>query len=211
MSTDEISVRRVRSGRAVRSWPGDVELTMPIMCTAVAESMLRMRRAAVRRHPGDHLDHMPLPPSRLLCRLRRASAGSGAGQHRAAVGGFTVAGNGMPDRADVHGDEVVELVAPVRGGGQAEPAPCRDLPDGVLEGCGWYVVALVRDDQPVAGGEVGDVVAAGQGLQSDDVDGAAQLGAAAAELPGSDAEERGEARSDRYGRDRAQPRSSLLR
>jgi hypothetical protein len=98
----------------------------------------------------------------------------------------------MPDRADVHGDEVIELVAPVRGGGQAEPAPDRDLPDGILEGRGWHVVALVCDDQPVSGGESGDVVAASQGLQGHDVDGAAQLRAAAAELPGLDAEELGD-------------------
>jgi hypothetical protein len=36
------------------------------------------------------------------------------------------------------------------------------------------MVALVRDDQPVPGGKTGDVVTAGQGLQGDDVDGAAQ-------------------------------------
>ena len=54
------------------------------------------------------------------------------------------------------------------------------------------MVALVCDDQPVPGGETGDVVAAGQGLQGDDVDGAAQLRPAAAELAGLDAEEFGD-------------------
>jgi hypothetical protein len=63
------------------------------------------------------------------------------------------------------------------------------LTDGIREGGGWHVVALVGDDQPVPGGESGDVVAAGQGLQCDEVDGAAQLRPAAAELPGLDAEE----------------------
>jgi hypothetical protein len=58
----------------------------------------------------------------------------------------------VPDRPDLHGDQVVELVAPVRGGGQPEPAARRDLLDRVLEGCGWNVVALVGDDQPVSGG-----------------------------------------------------------
>jgi len=53
------------------------------------------------------------------------------------------------------------------------------------------MMALVRDDQPVPGGESGDVVAAGQGLQGNDVDGAAELSPAAAELPGLDAEELG--------------------
>jgi hypothetical protein len=79
----------------------------------------------------------------------------------------------MPDRADMHGDEVVEFVPPVRGGGEAQPAPCGDLPDGILEGSGWHMMALVRDDQPVPGGEAGDVVTTGQGLQGDDIDGAA--------------------------------------
>jgi hypothetical protein len=98
----------------------------------------------------------------------------------------------MPDRSDVHGDEVVKLVAPVWGSGQSEPAPYRDLPDGVLEGSGWHVVALVGDDQPVPSGESGNVVAAGQCLQGDHVDGAVQLRPAAAELPGLDAEELGD-------------------
>lgn len=62
-------------------------------------------------------------------------------------------------------DEVVEFVAPVRGGGQPEPAPSADRPDRVFEGGGRHVVALVRDDQPVPGGEPGDVAVAGQGLQ----------------------------------------------
>jgi hypothetical protein len=51
------------------------------------------------------------------------------------------------------------------------------------------VVALIGDDQPVPGGELRDVVAAGQGLQCGDVDGAAQLHRAAAELTGLDVEE----------------------
>ena len=88
-----------------------------------------------------------------------------------------------PAGTDLHGDEVVELVSPVRGGGQAKPAPDRDLLDGVREGGNWHVVALVGDYQPVSGGETGDIVPAGQGLQSDHVDGAAQL-YPAAKLPG---------------------------
>ena len=95
----------------------------------------------------------------------------------------------VADRADLHADEVVELVAPVGGGGQPEPPPGGDLPDGVLERGGRDVVALIGDDQPVPGGQLSDVVAAGQGLQGDDVDRSSQLGPAAAELPGLDAEE----------------------
>ena len=45
----------------------------------------------------------------------------------------------------MHGDEVVEFVAPIRGGGQAEPTPDRDLPDGMFEGGGRDVVALVSN------------------------------------------------------------------
>jgi hypothetical protein len=112
-----------------------------------------------------------------------------AGQHVRAVGGLPGHGDGVADRADLHGDEVVELVAPVGGGGQAEPPPRSYLPDGVLERGGGDVVALVGDDQPVPGGQLRDVVAAGQCLQRDHVDGAPELGPAAAELPGLDAEE----------------------
>jgi hypothetical protein len=48
-------------------------------------------------------------------------------------------------------DEVVELVSPVRGGGQAEPAARRDLPHGVLEGRGRDVMAFVGDNKAIAG------------------------------------------------------------
>ena len=44
-----------------------------------------------------------------------------------------------PDRSHLHGDQVVELVAAVRGGGEPEPAPCRDLLDRVLERGGRLV------------------------------------------------------------------------
>jgi hypothetical protein len=56
----------------------------------------------------------------------------------------------------------------------------------------WDVVAFVGDDQAVPGGQLRDVAAAGQGLQGDDIDAAAQLGPAAAELPGFDAKELGD-------------------
>ena len=79
-----------------------------------------------------------------------------------------------------------------RYGVAVRPAPDRDLLDGVLEGGSWHVVALVGDDQAVSGGEISDIVTAGQGLQGDHVDGAAQLRPAAAKLPGLDAEELGD-------------------
>ena len=80
----------------------------------------------------------------------------------------------MPDRSHLHGNQVVELVAPVRGGGQPEPAPCRDLLDRMDERGGRDVMAFVVGDQAVPGGQLGNVVAAGQGLQGDDIDRAAQ-------------------------------------
>ena len=68
----------------------------------------------------------------------------------------------------------------------------RDLLDRVFERGGRDVMAFVGDDQAVPGGQLRDAVAAGQGLQGDDIDGAAQLGPAAPELPGLDAEELGD-------------------
>src|SRR5260370_39476208 len=52
-------------------------------------------------------------------------------------------GDGVAGRADLEGDQVVELVAPVGGSGQPEPAPGRDLLDGVLERRSRDVVAFV--------------------------------------------------------------------
>jgi len=54
------------------------------------------------------------------------------------------------------------------------------------------VMAFVGDDEAIPGGQLRDVVAAGQGLQGNDIDGAAELGPATAELPGFDAEELGD-------------------
>jgi hypothetical protein len=59
----------------------------------------------------------------------------------------------------------------------------------VLEGCGRDVVTFVDDDQSVAGGQFGDVVATSKGLQHRDIDHATGLAAAAAELACPDAEE----------------------
>ena len=53
-------------------------------------------------------------------------------------------------------------------------------------------MAFVGDDKAVPGGQHRDAVAVGQGLQGGDIDEAAQLGKAGAELPGFDAEELGD-------------------
>ena len=63
---------------------------------------------------------------------------------------------------------------------------CRTASSNAAAGTWWHSSATISPYPAVSSG---DVVAAGQGLQGDDVDGAAQLGTAAAELPGLDAEE----------------------
>ena len=89
----------------------------------------------------------------------------------------------MAGRAAVHGDDGLEPVAPVGGGGEPDPATCRDLFDARLEGDGGDVVALVDDHQPVAGGERCEVVAAGEALGHGQVDDRGLAVAAAAKLP----------------------------
>jgi hypothetical protein len=55
------------------------------------------------------------------------------------------------------------------------------------------MMTLVDDDVPVAGEYFGDVLAAGERGQHDDVDDAGELGAATAQLAGLDAEVRADA------------------
>jgi hypothetical protein len=50
------------------------------------------------------------------------------------------------------------------------------------------MVAFVGDHQPIPGSELGDVIPPGQGLESNDVNGPADLGTATAELAGCHAE-----------------------
>ncbi len=95
----------------------------------------------------------------------------------------------MPGWAELQADQVVELIATFRGGGEAQPAAGRDLLDRVLERRGGHAVAHVHDDQPVSVGKRGEVVAPGEGLQGGDVDDAGGLGASAAALSGLDAEQ----------------------
>jgi hypothetical protein len=96
--------------------------------------------------------------------------GGGARQCGDSVACRPWAAHGVADGAKVQADEVVEFVAPVGGGGQAQPAAGGDLFDGVGEGGRRHVVAFVGDDEAVASGELGDVLTAGEGLQGDDVD-----------------------------------------
>jgi hypothetical protein len=63
-----------------------------------------------------------------------ASARCAARQRRYPGGRLAGTGDGVPDRPGLHGDQVVELVAPVRRGGQPEPAARRDLRhDGAIQ------------------------------------------------------------------------------
>jgi hypothetical protein len=91
--------------------------------------------------------------------------------------------------AELQADKVVELVASVGGGGQAEPTAGRDLADGVLEGRSGNVVAFIDHDQPVSVGESGKVVASRQCLQGRDVQDTGGLGTPAAALAGPHAEQ----------------------
>ena len=99
-------------------------------------------------------------------RVNVQHGGGTAGTQKRVLAGC-VAGkrDGVPDRSHLHGDQVVELVAAVRGGGQPEPAPCRDLLDRVLERGGRDVMAFVGDDKAVPGGQLRDVVAAGAAVR----------------------------------------------
>jgi hypothetical protein len=88
----------------------------------------------------------------------------------------------VPNRPGLQRDEIVELVSPIGGGRQAEPASRRDLSDRVLERRGGDVVTFVDHHQPVPASQRCDVLAVGKGLQRRDVDGAPGLRAPAAEL-----------------------------
>lgn len=81
--------------------------------------------------------------------------------------------HGVPDRAQLQGDQIVELIAPVGGRGQPQPPPSRHLPHRVLERSSRNVMALVHYDEAVARGQLRKVVTPRQGLQRHDIDGAA--------------------------------------
>ena len=82
------------------------------------------------------------------------------------------------------GTELVALTPLLAGSATPAPLPGR----GRGEVCG-VVVAFVNDDQAVLGGEVSDVVAAGQSLQRRYVSGAVPLDPPASKLAGFDTEE----------------------
>ena len=105
----------------------------------------------------------------------------------------------MPDRAQLQRDQIVELVATVRGCGQPEPPPGGNLAHGVLERRGGEVMALVDHDEAVSSGQLRQIIAPRQGLQRHHVDRAAQLRAAAAQLARGDAEVLGQPRPPLIG------------
>ena len=92
-------------------------------------------------------------------------------------GGFDL----VAGRAALEPDQGFEPVAPVRGGGQAEPASRPGALHARLERDRRDVVALVDDDEAVVV-EDGRVVAAGEALDHRDVDHSGRAVAAAADL-----------------------------
>ena len=95
----------------------------------------------------------------------------------------------MADRPQLKADQIIEAVPAVGGRGEAEPVACRDGSNCSLEGSRGNVVALVHDHEPVTGELAGQFGPPGEGLQRDDVDGARELRASAAQLPGLDPQE----------------------
>ena len=78
-------------------------------------------------------------------------------------------GQGVADRSELPGDEFTESVAAGGCRGEPEPELGADAFDRVvIDGC-REMVTFVDDDVPVALGELGDVVASGQGWQHRDV------------------------------------------
>jgi len=96
--------------------------------------------------------------------------------------------HGVANGAHLQMNQVIELIAPVWGGGQSEPASRRDLFNGVLERGSRDVVAFVDNDGSIVCRQFGDVVSTGEGLQHGNINDATGLGTAATELARLDAE-----------------------
>ncbi len=84
---------------------------------------------------------------------RGPRAGGAAGQHVRAVGGLPGQGDGVADRADLHGDEVVELVAPV--GVAVRPSHrrariCRTASSNAAAGTWWHSSATISPYEAVS-------------------------------------------------------------
>jgi hypothetical protein len=79
-------------------------------------------------------------------------------------------GDGPLDReaggAELHLDDGVMAVPPMRCGREADEVARPDLGQDALEGDGGHVVALVHDDVAVAGDEISDPPAPGEALES---------------------------------------------
>ena len=88
----------------------------------------------------------------------------------------------MTHRAALHEDHLVETIAPVWSGRQAEPAADRQLANGPLQRGGGEMMAFVGDHQPVASKELGEVLPTGKRLQARQVDQSATSSSSPAEL-----------------------------
>ncbi len=87
--------------------------------------------------------------------------------------------------AAVHLDDLLEPLPSVGRGGQTEPPPCRSRAQGAIEGDRRDVVALVDDNEPVAGKQLAVrlVVASGQCLDRGQVDDTAEAVPSSTHLP----------------------------
>jgi hypothetical protein len=115
--------------------------------------------------------------------------------------GRVLVGDGVPDRAELPGDEFAESVTAHRCGGQAEPELRGDVLDRVVVGGCGEVVAFVDDDLTVPVGELRDVVAPGQRGQHRDVHHTTELASTRADLSGADAQELFDAGAPLFGQD----------
>src|SRR5215207_7927717 len=119
----------------------------------------------------------------------QAPSGSGVGFLSGGEGSLDLVGHRVADGSELPGDELAEAVTPGRCRGEPEPELRADPFDRVLVRGGREMMALVDDDLAVPVGEGGDVVVPGQGGQHRDVDDAAELAPATADLARSDAQE----------------------
>lgn len=91
---------------------------------------------------------------------------------------------GVPDRAELESDQVIEPVSALGRCGEAEPVAGRDGAYRGLERRGWDVIALIDNHQAISAEEFREVIAPDERLVGRYIDDAGELGASASELAG---------------------------
>src|SRR6266508_1561117 len=124
----------------------------------------------------------PLLDRRLGCRCDLEAGLSHEEFQPEIVGRAFAARNPVADRPTLHGDDLLQTVSSVRGGGQAEEVAGRRLSNVRLERDGRQVVALVDQDQAVAAEERLEVADGFEALNHRKVDDPAQSAPSAADL-----------------------------